>query len=53
MQPNPSLNVGSRIQVATKQAQEPFKYGVIRWIGEVPQIQGKLAGIELVSGSML
>ena len=49
MQPNPSLSVGSRIQVATKQTEEPFKYGVIRWIGEVPQIQGELAGIELVS----
>ena len=47
--PNPNLGVGSRIQIATSIPNEPFKYGVIRWIGEVLQIQGPVAGIELVS----
>lgn len=46
--PNPNLGIGSRIQIATKNTpNEPFKYGVIRWIGEVSQIQGPVAGIEL------
>ena len=47
--PNPNLGIGSRIQIPTNTPNDPFKYGVIRWIGEVPQIQGPVAGIELVS----
>jgi hypothetical protein len=46
---NPNLTVDSRIQIATASPTEPFKYGVIRWIGEVPAIQGLVAGIEMVS----
>ena len=46
---NPNLTVGSRIQIPTQSPTEPFKYGVIRWIGEVPAIQGLVAGIEMVS----
>ena len=49
VRPNPHLGIGSRIQLPTNTPNEPFKYGVIRWIGEVPQIQGAVAGIELVS----
>ena len=44
------LRIGSRIQLPTNTPDEPFKYGLIRWIGEVPQIQGPITGIELVSG---
>lgn len=47
--PDPNLSIGSRIQIPTNTSNEPFKYGVIRWMGEVPQIQGIVAGIELVS----
>ena len=43
------LTVDSRIQISTHSPAEPFKYGVIRWIGEIPAIQGLVAGIELVS----
>ena len=38
------LVVGSLVQVS-----DPPQYGVIRWIGELPNIQGTVAGIELVS----
>ena len=46
---DPNLGVGSRIQIPTPHPTEPFKYGVIRWIGTVPAIQGLVAGIEMVS----
>ena len=49
VRPNPHLGIGSRIQLPTNHSNEPFKYGVIRWIGEMPQLQGAVAGIELVS----
>ena len=39
------LAVGSRVQIST----EPFRYGVIRWIGRIPPMQGLVAGIEMVS----
>ena len=28
---------------------DPPRYGVIRWIGSIPNIQGRIAGVELVS----
>ena len=46
---DPNLTVGSRIQIPTQSPAEPFKYGVIRWIGEIPAIQGPVAGIEMAS----
>ena len=46
---NPNLGIGSRIQLPTNTPNEPYKYGVIRWIGEMPGVQGPVAGIELVS----
>ena len=45
----PNLIVDSRIQIATGSPTEPFKYGIIRWIGEIPAIQGIVAGIEMAS----
>ena len=38
------LDVGSAVQIS-----DPPRYGVIRWIGELPNIQGYVAGVELVS----
>ena len=38
------LGVGSAVQVS-----DPPRYGVIRWTGELPGIQGTVAGVELVS----
>ena len=38
------LSVGSAVQIS-----DPPKYGVIRWLGELPNIQGIVAGVELVS----
>ena len=38
------LDVGSAVQVS-----DPPRYGVIRWTGELPGIQGIVAGVELVS----
>jgi hypothetical protein len=39
---------GSRVQIPCSSPGEPFKYGVIRWIGDVREVQGLVAGIELV-----
>jgi len=38
------LGVGSTVQIS-----DPPRYGVIKWIGELPNIQGPVAGVELVS----
>ena len=38
------LSVGSAVQIS-----DPPRYGVIRWIGELPNIHGYVAGVELVS----
>ena len=38
------LGIGSLVQIG-----DPPRYGVIRWIGELPNIQGYVAGVELVS----
>ncbi len=38
------LSIGSKIQLS-----DPPRYGVIRWIGELPRVEGLVAGIELVS----
>ena len=43
------LTVGSRVQIPTQSPLEPFRYGVIRWIGRIPPMQGLVAGIEMVS----
>jgi len=37
------LGVGSTVQIS-----DPPRYGVIRWIGELPNFQGYVAGVELV-----
>ena len=41
------LDIGSMVEVSSKN-QEP-KYGVIRWLGFVPNSDKKIAGLELVS----
>ena len=38
------LGIGSCVQIS-----DPPRYGVIRWIGELPPIQGYVAGLELVN----
>ena len=43
-----ALVEGSRVQIPCNSPGEPFKYGVIRWIGDMPAVQGFVAGIELV-----
>ena len=40
------LDVGSAVQVHVS---DLLRYGVIRWIGELPNIHGWVAGVELVS----
>ena len=42
------LGVGSTVQLATTDPITPQRYGVIGWIGCVAQVQGPIAGIELV-----
>ena len=49
---DPNLSLGSRIQIPTASPTEPYKYGVIRWLGELPAVQGLVAGIEMVSKSV-
>ncbi len=47
---NPSnLGVGSNVQVASVNPNDPQHYGVIRWTGRVAGVDGQVAGIELVS----
>ena len=41
------LDIGSMVEVLSKN-QKP-KYGVIRWLGFVPNSDKKIAGLELVS----
>ena len=43
-----NLAVGSTVQVATINPNEPPHYGVIRWTGRVAGVDGLVAGIELV-----
>ena len=40
----PSLLIGSMVQVS-----DPPQYGVLRWIGELPDMKGVIAGVEMVS----
>ena len=40
------LGIGSTVQIS-----DPPRYGVIKWIGELPNIQGHVAGVELVSSA--
>ena len=51
--PQPShwqpLDKGSAIQIPSTEYGRPMRYGVIRWIGELPGVQGLIAGVELVS----
>ncbi|XP_064393273.1 ubiquitin carboxyl-terminal hydrolase CYLD-like isoform X2 [Halichondria panicea] len=42
-----NLAVGSTVQVATINPNEPPHYGVIRWTGRVAGVDGQVAGIEL------
>ncbi len=44
-----NLGVGSNIQVASVNPNDPQHYGVIRWTGRVAGVDGQVAGIELVS----
>ena len=39
------LGVGSAVMVHNA---DPLMYGVIRWIGTIPQVKGCIAGVELV-----
>ena len=41
------VGVGSTVMVPNI---NPPMYGIIRWIGTMPQVQGYVAGVELVSG---
>ena len=42
------LKEGSLIQIPSQNPMSPFWYGVVRWIGHVPNIAEKVAGIQLV-----
>ena len=43
-QPTPTLEVGSPVQLV----QDSSRHGVVRWLGTLPEIQGAIAGVELV-----
>ena len=47
-----NLVVGSAVQLATTDSNDRPHYGVIKWMGSVPGVQGQVAGIELVSTSI-
>ena len=40
-----SFSMGSTVQLLS----DPPRYGVIQWIGTLPDIEGRIAGVELVS----
>ncbi len=42
------LKIGSTVQLSLS---DPPRYGVIRWIGELPRVEGLIAGMELVSNN--
>ena len=45
-QENPhQFSIGSTVELQS----EPPRYGVMKWIGSIPNIQGRIAGVELVS----
>ena len=48
-EPTYNFNVNSMVQVPSYDEDIPFRYGVIRWIGFIPRMSGRVAGIELVS----
>lgn len=41
------FGLGSTVQIS-----DTPQYGVIRWIGKLPYVQGLIAGVELVSSAM-
>ena len=49
-----SLSIGSTVQLTAFSSTNqdgpppPPRYGVIRWVGELPSMQGTFAGLELV-----
>ena len=46
------IEVGSKVEIPM--AEGPFRYGIMRWIGNLPQVKDKLvAGVELVRNSGL
>ena len=47
--PTYNFYVGSMVQIPSSDEDNPFKYGVIQWIGLIPRMLGRVAGIELVS----
>ena len=38
------LGISSLVQIS-----DPLRYGVLRWIGELPDVKGTIAGVEMVS----
>ena len=42
------MEVGSFIRIPLYDITNPWRYGTIKWIGNLENIQGKIAGIELV-----
>ena len=44
-----SFSMGSTIQLHS----DPPRYGVIQWIGNLPEIHGQIAGVELVGNSII
>lgn len=54
-----SLSIGSTVQLTAFSSTiqdgppPPPRYGVIRWVGELPGVQGPIAGIELVCCSLV
>ena len=47
--PTYNFYVNSMVQIPSSDEGTPFRYGIIRWIGDIPRTAGKVAGIELVS----
>ena len=44
-----NLTVGSYVQLASINPNDPPRYGVIRWTGRIAGVDGQVAGMELVS----
>ena len=47
--PTNNCYVGSMVQIPSPDEDIPFRYGVIKWIGLIPRVSCRVAGIKLVS----
>ena len=48
-----NLGIGSLVQIPSSEAVNPLRYGTIKWIGTLPNVTGRVAGIVMVRFNLL